>query len=133
MIEHRTRVRVRYAETDQMKFAHHSAYIVWFEMARIELMRGIAIDYAGMEKQGYLLPVLEIKAGFKLPARFDDQLEIVTLVENPPRARLKFEYRVFNKKMQMICDGYSAHAFMNAREKAVKPPKFFLEAFKRYC
>lgn len=132
MIEKRVRFRVRYAETDQMKFAHHSAYIVWFEMARIELMRHAGIDYAQMEKQGYLLPVLEVQAEFKLPARFDDQLEILTLVENPSGAKLKFKYRVFNEQMQMLCEGYSVHAFMNAQDKAIKPPKFFLEALKRY-
>ena len=100
MIEYTTRIQVRYAETDQMKFAHHSNYIVWFELARIELMRHTGIDYARMEKEGYLLPVLEIKAEYKLPARFDEYLDIKTVIRDMPRARLQL-----NTKYLMNRDG----------------------------
>ena len=132
MIEYTARIRVRYAETDQMKFAHHSSYIIWFEFARIEFMRNVGIDYAQMEKDGYLLPVLEVKAGYKIPARFDEYLEIKTHIRDIPRARLQFDYKVINEKKQLICEGYSVHAFMNKQNRAIKPPKFFLETLKRY-
>lgn len=131
-MEHTSRIQVRYAETDQMKFAHHSSYIVWFEAARIDFMHSIGIDYACMEKDGYLLPVLEVKAAYKKAARFDEQLDIKTFINELPRAKLRFEYKIFNQQQQLICEGYSVHAFMNKANRAVKPPKFFIESLKRF-
>jgi len=132
MIEHTSKVTVRYAETDQMMFAHHSNYIVWFEYARIELMRAAGINYCDMEKNGTLLPVLEVKASFKRPARFDDELKIKAKLPALPRSKLKFEYQVFNNQDELLCQGYSLHAFMNSRNRAVKPPAVFIETLKRY-
>lgn len=131
MIEHTSTVYVRYAETDQMMFAHHSNYIVWFEYARIELMRSIGINYCEMEKNGTLLPVLEVKAAFKRPARFDDELKITARIPDLPRSRMKFEYQIFNKQGEFLCDGYSLHAFMNTKYRAVKPPAVFIDTLKK--
>ncbi len=122
--------RVRYAETDQMKFAHHAAYIVWFEMARIELLRKIDLSYAQMERDGLLLPVLEVNARFFKPAFFDDLLQIRARFNEIVKARLRIDYQVY-KDEQRICEGYSVHAFMNSGGRPVRPPQFFLEKFRK--
>ncbi|MHB2153855.1 acyl-CoA thioesterase [Calditrichota bacterium GD2] len=122
--------RVRYAETDQMKFAHHAAYIVWFEMARIELLRKIDLSYAQMERDGLLLPVLEVNARFFKPAFFDDLLQIRARFNEIVKARLRIDYQVY-KDEQRICEGYSVHAFMNSAGRPVRPPQFFLEKFRK--
>ncbi|MCD6374961.1 MAG: acyl-CoA thioesterase [Caldisericaceae bacterium] len=121
--------RVRYAETDQMKFAHHSAYIVWFEMARIELFRSMGLSYAQMEKDGVLLPVLQVSARYFKPAFFDDSLRIVARFAELNKARLKIDYQVF-RQGTLICEGFSLHAFMNEKGKPIRPPEFFLEKMK---
>ena len=123
-------IRVRYAETDQMKFAHHSAYIVWFEMARIELLREMGISYAQMEKEGILLPVLEVKATFFKPAFFDEQLHVVARFAALKKARLHIDYQVF-REQNLICEGYSKHAFMNNQGRPIRPPQIFVETLKR--
>jgi len=132
MIEHQTQLRVRYAETDQMQFAHHSSYIIWFEYARIELMRWLGINYAQMERDGYLLPVLEVKAQFHRAAHFDEPLALKTFIRRKPRAKLLFDYEIIDETGRLLCSGYSLHTFMNAKGRAVKPPKFFMEALRRY-
>jgi len=132
MIEYETWLQVRYAETDQMKFAHHSSYIVWFEYARIELMRSLGIQYAQMERDGYLLPVLEVKANYHQAAHFDDRLSVKAFIRQKPRAKLLFEYEIVNETGQLICNGHSLHTFMNAGGRAIKPPKFFMETVQRY-
>lgn len=127
MIEGRTEVVVRYAETDQMKFAHHANYIVWFEFGRIELMNQLGIPYNVLEAQGYLLPVLEVGAQYIRPARFNDRLIIKTFIREKPRAKLRIEYEIWNLQGQQICTGFSLHSFMNRKDRAIKPPKVFME------
>ncbi len=126
MIDCTVEFRVRYAETDQMKFAHHSAYIVWFEMARIELLRKYGLPYAQMEKDGVLLPVLEVQARFFKPAFFDDLLKIQARFAEFKKARFRIDYQVY-REQQLICEGYSLHTFMNAQGRPIRPPQFFLQ------
>ena len=132
MIEHDTTISVRYAETDQMKFAHHSNYIVWFEFGRIELMKSLGLSYASLEKQGYLLPVLEVNAKYRKPARFEDKLTIKSVIPQMPGAKIKFEYQVFNQYKELLCSGFSVHSFMNLKDRAIKPPKYFLQKIAEY-
>ncbi len=132
MIQHETRFNVRYAETDQMKFVHHSNYIIWFEMGRIGLMSSAGIFYADLERQGYLMPVLEVGARYQKPARFGDELTMKTVIPQIPRAKIKFEYQIFNAKEELLCSGFSLHSFMNRNDRAIKPPKEFLLKLKDY-
>ena len=127
MIEHSIRVRVRYGETDQMGFAHHSVYVLWFEMARIELMRKHGLHYAQMEKAGYLLPVLEFYAKYLKPAYFDDEVTIVAQFGEIKKARFRIHYSVYRDSSK-ICSGYTEHAFMNKQGRPIRPPEFFLKA-----
>ncbi len=132
MISHSSFITVRYAETDQMKFAHHASYIVWFEYARIEMMKHIGISYAQLERQGYLMPVLEVNVRYNHYASFDEKLEIVTTLVEMPRARMRFKYEILNKLGKRICDGHSLHAFINAQNKAIRPPKALMQKIAKY-
>jgi len=125
MISHRCQIRVRYAETDQMQFAHHSAYIVWFEHARIDLLKAQGFSYARLEKEGYLMPVLEVFARFIRYAQFDDLLTIEVKLAGSG-AKFRFEYVVLNEKDETICEGFSLHTFMNTENKATRPPRALL-------
>jgi len=132
MIEHKTRIRVRYAETDQMRFAHHSHYIVWFEFARIEMLNAIGLPYARLEENGYYIPVLEVGAKYIHPAYFDEELQITVMMKQKPKATFRLEYEVFNEQNKKICTGYSSHSFMNAKGRAVKPPREFLKTVNQF-
>ncbi len=132
MIEHTSLVRVRYAEADQMKYAHHSNYIIWFELARIELMRSVGISYADLEQKGYLLPVLEVHVTYLRPARFDDRLKILARLPKKPGAKFRIEYEVRNEEEKIICSGYSSHGFISADYKATRPPRSFMQALEPY-
>ena len=132
MIQYETRFSVRYHETDQMKFVHHSNYIVWFEMGRIGLMDSVGISYAELENEGYLLPVLEAGARYLKPARFGDKLTMKTRIPEMPRAKIKFEYQIFNADKVLLCSGFSLHSFMNRNERAIKPPKIFFHKLKDF-
>lgn len=84
------RVRVRYAETDQMAFAHHAAFVVWLEEARIAWMRSNGLSYRDIETSGTLMPVTEVQISYQRPARFDDVLELVTTAKAAGPSRVVF-------------------------------------------
>ena len=75
----RTRVRVRYADTDQMGVVYYANYLVWFEVARTEWLRDGGWSYREMEADGIALPVIEAHCEYRQPARYDDEIEIRTV------------------------------------------------------
>ena len=87
MTNHLMSLRVRYAESDQMGFAHHAAYVSWLEAARIEWLRARGISYRELEEQGVLMPVIDVHIAYKRSVRFDDVIELETsaAVKGPTR------------------------------------------------
>ena len=68
-----SRTRVRYKDTDQMGIAHHSNYIVWYEVGRTDLCREAGLTYREIEERGFLLVVVEINCSYRTPYRYDDE------------------------------------------------------------
>src|ERR1700678_1237321 len=90
-----TRVRVRYAETDQMGVVYHANYLVWFEVGRVELLRSMGFDYKRMEAEdGIGIAVVEATSRYKAPARYDDELIVRTRVRAVRSSLIKFGYEV---------------------------------------
>lgn len=118
-------IRVRYAETDQMRRAYHANYLIWFEAARINLMREYGISYASLEKEGYYLPVVQAHVNYRSPANFDDLIMIEARIEKQPKAKITINYQVKNENGQLIADGFTLHSFMNEDGKPVRPPQRF--------
>ncbi len=92
MSEGRLRIRVRYCECDPMGVAHHSAYPVWFEMGRTELLRERGLRYRDLEERGIFLAVVDLAVRYRGPARYDDELELVTTLAGISRVRISHEY-----------------------------------------
>ena len=131
MITSEARLKVRYAETDQMRVAHHSNYIVWFELARVGLFKKLDIDIADLEGRGYYIPVLEVSARYLRPARFGEEITIQATLTGRSRAKLTFGYIVKNESGDILCEGKSVHGFMNAQYKAVRPPEIYKQKVAR--
>ncbi len=120
--------RVRYAETDQMGFAHHSNYLNYFEMARIEWLNKIGFSYAALERQGIVMPVVSVQINFKSPAFFDDPLTIKLVVNEIPKASIKIDYIIMNALKNEIANGSTTIAFLNIEtNKPVRCPQKLLE------
>ncbi len=99
----RHRVRVGYIDTDRGGVVHHSAYLRFCEAARIELLREIGIVYRELEDtQRLALPVAEVRARYRAPARFDDELEVVSAVSRASRASLTFDQRVMRGDLALV-------------------------------
>jgi len=106
---HVTRVAVRYHETDQMHVVHHSQYVNYFELGRTEMMRASGLDYAGMERRGVLLAVVEVGLRYLRPARFGDELAIETSITSVERVRVRFDYSVRRAGAdgELLCRGHT--------------------------
>lgn len=83
-------IRVRYVECDPMGLAHHSAYLVWMEMARTEMLRQRGVVYRDLEASGVLFVVARLSVRYRKPARYDDELEVHVTVG--PSAGVKIEH-----------------------------------------
>lgn len=120
-------VQVRYAETDAMGIVHHSSYFVWLELARVEWLKHLGLDYKEMEKRGFYLPVVQANLSYKKPIFFDDIVRIVLLPqEDYRRAKFTLNYEIFREK-ELVAVGFTSHAFINAQRRLVPPPEFFIQ------
>jgi len=117
-------VRVRYAETDQMGVAYHGEYFAWFEVGRTDLLRGLGLTYRDLEARGLRLPVIEAHAKYLKPARYDDLLEIHTLVKDVGGASIRFGYevRLAGDETPALAHGETAHAAVDRDGRPCRLP-----------
>ena len=128
MIENKIDFRIRYGETDQMGYAHHGNYPLYFEMGRIELLRTLGISYKKMEEEGLILPVYSINTRFLKPARYDDKITLKTYLKSLPTARILFEYELYNEEGELITTGNTTLVFVDTHKKGpVKIPENLLK------
>ena len=134
MIENKTEIRVRYADTDQMHFVYNGKYLEYFEVGRTELLREIGLPYEAIEKEGFLLPVLEAYVKYKLPAYYDDVLVVKSFLKKNPDLKVHIDYEILRKSnTDLIAEGFTIHAFIDKRNKKVtRPPDFFVKAIKKF-
>ncbi len=112
-------VRVRYSETDVMGFLHHSNYARYYETARWELFRNLGVPYNQLEQDGYILPVISMNEKFVKPARYDEQLTIITKVKQVLSPRITFVYKMYNEQQELINKAEIAVAFVNKKSGKV--------------
>lgn len=128
-----TRLRVRYAETDQMNVVYHSNYVVYFEVGRVEFMRQLGFTYRHMELEDQLhLPVVEVRCRYKAPARYDDELIIRTHIARLRSSLIQFQYQIFRgEDEQLLAEGESTHVSVNARMEKTPFPEKYMQVFRR--
>ncbi|HLY23875.1 MAG TPA: thioesterase family protein [bacterium] len=117
-------IRVRYAETDQMRVAHHAGYLVWFEAGRTEYIRACGRSYAQLEEDGWLLVVIEAHCRYRHPARYDDVLTLRTRLRELGPARLSFGYELVRAADGvLLADGWMVHAAVDRGGRARRLPE----------
>ena len=134
MQKHFTELRVRYADTDQMRFAYNGKYFEYFEVGRTEMMREVGLPYEVIEKSGFFMPVIETKIHFFAPAFYDELLVIETRVEKLPTVKVHIDHVIKAKERNVvICQGYVELAFLDAKtNRPTRAPKLFIDAVKKY-
>jgi acyl-CoA thioester hydrolase len=126
-------IRVRYAETDQMGYVYYGNYATYFEVARVEALRSLGVTYSELEKQGVMMPVLELKTKFIRPAKYDQVLTIRIYIKKLPTVRVVFEYEVFNEAQELLTVAETTLVFVDAHTmKPTHAPNSVTEALNKY-
>ena len=119
-----SRVRVRYAETDQMGIVYYANYLVWFEIGRTDLLRLSGWSYREMEADGVALPVVEAHCEYRQSARYDDELDIVTNGTIFSPVRIRFEYEVVRAADgATLANGHTVHASLDMSGRPRRLPE----------
>lgn len=127
-----TRLRVRYAETDQMGVVYHSNFIIWMEVGRVELLRSLGFTYREMEQDGYHLPVAEIKCRYKAPAKYDDVILIRTKIVNLRGYLIHFVYEILrDEDGTLLAEGESVHIVVGPYMQKSPLPEKYMAAFMK--
>ena len=132
MKEFQFKVRVRYAETDQMGVVYHGNYAQYFEMGRVEWLRNLGISYKWMEENGIMLPVVSLTMNYKKPARYDELLTLKTSLKNQASVKIEFDYELYNEKEELLTTGNSVLVFVDMKTgRPIAPPLYILELLNR--
>jgi acyl-CoA thioester hydrolase len=127
-----SRVRVRYAETDQMGVVYHSNFFIWFEIGRVELLRQMGFTYKEMEtRDGCYIAVVDARCRYKSPARYDDEILIHTHLKNVRESLIHFGYEALRADGTLLAEGETTHIVTDANLSRRALPEPYLEAFRK--
>ena len=127
MFETTTQIRVRYAETDQMRVVYHGNYAQYFEVGRVEAIRSLGFSYKNLEDMGVIMPIVELTSKFLRPAHYDDLLTIKTMLkELPNNHKIEFHQEVYNQHDKLLTIGKVVLYFIDSatREKTEMPQEW---------
>lgn len=126
MLEHRSQIEVRYAETDMMGVVYHGSYLPWLEVARTALLAAEGLPYRDLEAQGYFLPVIEVNLRYHKPARYADIVTVHAVIREKPALRMRIDYELFRGD-EKLASGHTVHVFIDKAGRPVRPPAAFAE------
>ena len=126
-----TKLRVRYAETDNMGVVYHSNFAIWFEVGRVELMRQLGLEYRTMERDDNChIPVVDLRVRYKAPALYDDEIVVRTRIANARQSLLHFTYEVLRAGDQtLLATGETMHIIVDDKFQRRSLPEKYLKAF----
>ena len=132
MFQSTAKVRVRYAETDQMGYCYYGNYAQYYEVARVEGFRKLGISYKDLEAQGYLLPVSEFHIKYILPAYYDEELLVKCTIYELPKIKIKFNYEIHNINGDLLNFGSTTLVFVDKQtKKPVNCPDFLINKLSK--
>lgn len=124
----KTKIRVRYGETDQMGIVYHGNYAQYLEIGRIEWLRSYGISYKKMEEQNIMLPVISLSINYKKSAGYDDLIYVKTQLCRMPTATIEFDFEILNEEGEVITLAKVILAFINMKTmRPTRCPKHILD------
>ena len=127
-----TRLRVRYAETDQMGVVYHSNHFIWFEVGRVEFMRQLGFTYRDMELEyGCHIAVVDARCRYKAPARYDEEIIVRTHMKNARESLVHFGYELLRAEDgALLAEGETTHIVIDKDMKITAIPEKYLTVFR---
>jgi acyl-CoA thioester hydrolase len=127
-----TRIRVRYAETDQMGVVYHANHFVWFEVGRVELMRQFGFNYKDMEREDdCFIAVVDAHCRYKAPVHYDDEVVVRTFLKHVREKVIRFGYELRNAESgELLAEGQTTHLVADSKLKPRALPERYMNAFR---
>jgi acyl-CoA thioester hydrolase len=127
-----TRLRVRYAETDQMGVVYHANHFIWFEVGRVELLRQLGFSYRDMEQNdACFIAVVDARCRYKAPVRYDDEVIVRTQLKNVRESVIHFGYQLLRAgDGELLAEGETTHIVTDEKMKARSLPEKYLIVFR---
>jgi len=133
MLKTELNIDVRYYETDQMGIVHHSNYLRYFECGRVDMLKKIGLPIEKIEESGVMMPVVSLNCRYRTPAKLGDSLNVITYIEELPKARLDIRNEIFNPDGMLVCEGEVTLGFINSEtRRPVRCPKSLLNIFEQH-
>ena len=133
MLVNETQLRVQYYETDQMGVVHHSNYIRYFEIGRTDFMRQLGLLYKTLEDSGIIMPITNVEVKYFFPAYYDDIIFIRSSIKETPKARVTFNYEIYNEDRKLLASGSTTSAFIDkATGRPQRAPEAMTQALAEY-
>ena len=126
-----TRLRVRYAETDQMGVVYHSNFVIWFEVGRVELLRQLGFTYRDIEREDDChIAVADLRCRYKAPARYDDEILVRTHLKNVRESLIHFGYEVIRAADgTLLAEGETTHIVVDSKFQKRSLPRKYMDVF----
>ena len=127
----KTKIEVRYAETDQMGVVHHGIYPQYLELGRLDWLNQFGLHYQKMEEQGVMLPVYNLQISYLASAKFGDTIKVETLLKEKPNVRIIFTYKIYNlETKQLLVEATTTLVFVDSKtRRPMRCPSFLLSKF----
>jgi acyl-CoA thioester hydrolase len=127
-----TRLRARYAETDQMGVVYYSNHLIWFEVGRVELMRQMGFSYCDMEREdGRFIAVAEAKCRYCAPVHYDEEVVVRTRLKNVRKSVVVFSYELLRAENGiLLAEGETTHIVTDSNMKVAELPEKHFKAFR---
>ncbi len=127
-----TRLRVRYAETDQMGVVYHSNHLIWFEVGRVELMRQMGFSYRDMEREdGRYIAVVEATCRYRSPVYYDEEVLVRTQIKKVRDSVIIFKYELTRvENGTLLAEGETTHIVTDSEMKVSTLPEKYLRVFR---
>ena len=127
-----TKLRVRYAETDQMGVVYHSNHLIWFEVGRGELMRQMGFSYRKMEREdGLYIAVVEAKCRYRAPVYYDEEVVVRTWLKRARSSVVVFSYELLRAQTgEVLAEGETVHVVTDSEMRVARLPDKYLEVFR---
>ncbi|MEH7613648.1 acyl-CoA thioesterase [Gottfriedia acidiceleris] len=126
-------IEVRYAETDAMGVVYHANYLVWFEIGRTQLIKDLGFNYAEMESQGVISPVIDLNVSYKKSLRYGQTAKVKTKIKTLTPLKVIYEYEIMNEEGDICCIGNSTHVLVHKDTfRPIKFKKMFPDWYEAY-
>lgn len=133
MLVSKKEIEVRYAETDQMGVVYHANYFVWMEIGRTKIVEDLGFNYAKMETEGIISPVIDIRASYKKPARYGQKVNVYTWIEEYDGLRITYGYKIVLEDGEVAATGFSKHVCVKKESfRPISIKKYFPEWHQAY-